>query len=111
MPEDLTTRIHDTIDKTTLKASDPDVSFQLIQEFLIRIASKNYKDALTLSNEILILEPDNQLIQEYQSVLKERLIQLEQESSGEEESSDEESSEDDDSKISSSASSSDNESS
>ncbi|KAI8896620.1 hypothetical protein BC833DRAFT_596760 [Globomyces pollinis-pini] len=58
--------------------SNSDYEFECLQQFLIYIASKDYQKALPLSETLRKLNPSNQMFQEYESVLKQRLSQIQQ---------------------------------
>ena len=63
------------------------------QEFLIALTAKNYESALTLAREILVLDPKNDLFNEYQTILLQK-IQMEDTQDSSELSSDNSSSND-----------------
>jgi hypothetical protein len=68
------------LSESNLNNSSPtesEIVGQLMQDFLGKIASRQYKDALELVRKLLKYEPDNKTYLEYEIVLQERINQLE----------------------------------
>ncbi|KAI9005889.1 hypothetical protein BC832DRAFT_539568 [Gaertneriomyces semiglobifer] len=70
-------------------------AFLLLSRFMGAVAGHCYEDALLIAEDLLRVDPSNALIQEYQQVLRQRVVQL-QDESDEEPTDDEASSASDD---------------